>query len=46
MSYQKKCLIKVLSGKIQIDIRDAKTARKRYPHFDSFNVNKKLAIRI
>ena len=46
MSSPEEMLIKVLSGKTPIDIRDAKIARKFYLDFDSFDVNKKLAIRI
>ena len=38
--HQKKQLIKILSGKSPIDIRDTKIARKCYPDFDRFDVNK------
>ena len=34
--------MKVLSSKTPIGIRDAKIARKCYPYFDSFGVNRKL----
>ena len=44
--HQKKQFIKILSGKTPINIRDAKIPRKCYPDFDSFDVNRKLAIRI
>ena len=44
--HQNKKLIQILSGKPLIDIRDAKIARKCYPDFDGFDVNRKLVIRI
>ena len=46
MSSPEETVNKILSCKTPIDIRDAKIARKRYPNFDSFDVNRKLAIRI
>ena len=46
MSSPEEIVNKILSGKAPICIRDAKIACKRYPDFDSFDVNRKLAIRI
>ena len=34
----------ILSGRVWINRRDARIARKNYPDFDSFDANKKLAI--
>ena len=45
-NHQNKKLQKILSGKTPIDIHNAKIAHKCYPDFDSFDVNRKLAIRI
>ena len=39
-------IVKILSGKTPVDIRDAKIAHKCYPDFDSFDVNRKVAIRM
>ena len=46
MSSPEEIVNKILSVKTLIDIRDAKIADKCYPDFDSFDVNRKLAIRI
>ena len=37
---------RILSGRTPINRRDAKIARKCYPDFINFDVNRKLAIRI
>lgn len=44
MSSPEEKVNKILSGKIPIDTRNTKIARKVYPGFDSFDANRKLEI--